>query len=67
MMNSYEHTLSKWFTLLEILLMVATIAILAGIVIVAINPGQTTAERAAPSAAQMVTTILNGVYQYTRQ
>lgn len=54
----------KGFTLLEVLLVVAIIAILAGIVIIAINPSKNLADTRNAQRQQDVATILDAVYQY---
>lgn len=55
----------RGFTLLEVLLVVAIIAILAGIVIIAINPGKNLGDSRNSQRSSDVTTILNAVYQYS--
>jgi prepilin-type N-terminal cleavage/methylation domain-containing protein len=54
----------RGFTLLEVLLVVAVIAILAGIVIIAINPGKNLADTRNSQRKADVNTIINGLYQY---
>lgn len=56
---------AKGFTLLEILLVVAALGILAGIVILALNPGKQLAETRNSQRDVDVNTILNAVYQYS--
>jgi prepilin-type N-terminal cleavage/methylation domain-containing protein len=63
-MQAHE-TKRKGFTLLEMLLVVALIAILASIVILAINPGKQLAEARNAQRQSDVNTILTAIYQYS--
>ena len=55
----------KAFTLLEILLVVAAIAILAGIVILAINPNKQLGDTRNAQRRMDVKSVLDAVYQYS--
>ena len=57
--------MKKGFTLIEILLVVAAIGILAGIVILAINPGKQLGDTRNAARFADINTILNAVYQYS--
>lgn len=57
--------LQRGFTLLEVLLVVAAIGILAGIVILALNPGKQLAETRNAQRSVDVNTILNAVWQFS--
>jgi len=54
----------KGFTLIEVLLVVVIIAILAGIVIVAINPGRQISQANNTQRQSDVKTVLDAVHQY---
>ncbi len=53
------------FTLIEVLLVVAIIAILAGIVILAINPNKQLGDTRNSQRQSDINTILNATYQYS--
>lgn len=55
---------NQGFTLIEILLVVAIIAILAGIVIFAVNPSKQLADSRNAQRRSDVNAILNAIYQY---
>jgi len=60
-----DSKLQRGFTLLEVLLVVAIISILAGIVIIAINPGKNLGDARNATRQADVNTILSAVYQYS--
>jgi type IV pilus assembly protein PilA len=64
MLNKKSNS-SRGFTLLEILLVVGIIAILAGIVILAINPTKQLGDTRNAQRRSDVLTILNAVYQFS--
>lgn len=64
-MKNFKIKKNGGFTLLEILLVVAAIGILAGIVIIAVNPSKQLGETRNAQRKADVNTLLNGVYQYT--
>ncbi len=59
-----RSTNNKGFTLLEVLLVVGILSILAGIVILAINPNKNLIDSRNATRRTDVNTILNAVYQY---
>lgn len=59
-----QRSREKAFTLIEILLVVGAIAILAGIVILAVNPKKQIGDTRNAQRKADVNTILNAVYQY---
>ena len=64
MTQFFDTRQQKGFTLIEILLVIGIIAILAALVIVAINPARQFAQANNAQRRSNVNTILNGVYQF---
>lgn len=62
-MKAIKHK-NKGFTLIEILLVIGIIAILAAVVIVAVNPARQFAQARNTQRLSNVNTILNAVHQY---
>ena len=60
-----KQNIQRGFTLLEVLLVVAIIAILAGIVIVAINPAKNLGDTRNSQRSSDVSAILSATSQYT--
>ncbi len=62
-----DKSTSKGFTLVEILVVVALIAILTAITIIAINPAKNFADTRNAQRSSDVSTILNAVTQYSSE
>lgn len=65
MLQKLKNQRQQGFTLIEVLLVVAIIAILAGIVILAINPNKQLGDTRNSQRQADVNTILNAAYQYS--
>ncbi len=63
-MKAKTKKLDSGFTLIEILLVIALIALLAGIVVIAVNPAKQLADGRNVRRQTDVNTILNAIHQY---
>lgn len=64
MRSAFPSSARQGFTLIELLLVIGIIAILAAVVIVAINPTKQLADARNAQRRTDVNTVLNAVYQY---
>ena len=62
-----KHTFKKGFTLIELLVVIGVIAILAAIVLVAVNPGRQFASARDTQRKSDLYSITNAIYQYATE
>ena len=60
----FNKKYNKGFTFIEVLLVIARIAVLAGITIIAINPARQTGQALNAQRKADANTILNAIHQY---